>query len=153
MINLNSANELERECIEHIYDRLGMSIDCMGKDVEQFKKYIGFFDECVIYQPPYTDNHNNVRYSDLSIISKKLGFNIRFEVASLEKKSNLQYRVHDLIVQSKNMPEDVFCLVLVGKGFDNVVKEITPQLENLEKPTVILRSINEYKEYVDALLE
>lgn len=122
------------------------------KPVRLLATYTSLWNDVLILQPPYNDNTGNVRYNDWSIFSKTHGINNRYEISSLNvPNSELSSKAYRHVLESRNIPEDKLFLILLGKGYDRVVKQLDILIKKGNYPVVIMRTVEEYKDHIDEL--
>lgn len=143
-------NSLERECTEYVTNYIHRYTNLYLKPINELNYYREKHDNIIIIQPPYKNNAGNVQYNDLSILSKTLGIDIRYEVSSLEPNGTLKGKglIHSL--EAHNIPEKLLVLVLIGNGYDDIVKyTIRPLIQTNKLRVTIIRSVEEYKNHID----
>jgi len=122
--------------------------------VDELQRYRELFNSFVVNQSPYIDNAGNVRYSDISIYSKQHNVDIRYEIGSLNPKSEISSRVLRYIQESKNIPEKLLVLVLLGNGYDDIVEYYAKPLIRKEKLNItIIRSMDNYKKHINNIFQ
>lgn len=108
----------------------------------------------VFVQPPYRTKLNFDSWSDLALFDPNKGIDIRIEVMSLHPKSVLAERTYKPVRESKNMPEELLILILLGNGFDEYATYgIRDMIRSERLPVTIMRSIEEFEFYLKRMYE
>lgn len=149
------SNVHENECIGYAYQKISTYNNLYRKPEQQLETYrklcnkIGL--DVIFIQPPYFDYTGKQRYNDWSIFSPTHKIDIRYEVKSLNvNDSILCEQAYRHVKESKHIPEKLLVLILLGSGYDKIVKHsLLPLIAKKNLPVLILRSIEEYKAHID----
>lgn len=148
---------IEKKCLNHIVDNYNIKYTEGGQNVDSLairKTTLKYWNmDVVILQPPFTNYSGNRKYSDFTIHCPSRKIDNRYEVSSLTVTSELEARFTTLIKHSKELPENHLYLILIGVGYDNIVKhELLPMIKSNNLPVTIFRTIHEFKKHIKTVL-
>lgn len=146
------ADRFERECTEYVTNYIHRFTSLRYKTIRELEYYRRTENDLIIIQPPYVNYSNEVKFSDLSIISKSNGIDIRYEISSLIPDSTLAAKALKHALESLKIHEKQFVLVLLHHGYDNIVNDmVLPLIRKDNLPVMVLRTIEQYKNHVDEI--
>lgn len=147
-------NKLEKECVSYLHQYVIQFKDLYRKPVNLLDYYIGARIDLIALQPPYIDYSQSQRHSDWSLILPRLNIYNRYEIKSLDvNDSALCHAAYQQAIDCcKTMKEKHMYLILLGRGYDDLVKyKLLPLIQKKKLPLTIFRSLNEYRNHVDLI--
>jgi hypothetical protein len=148
-------NVHENECIGYACQKIQLYNNLYRKPEQQLDTYRKLCAKAgldiIFIQPPYFDYTAKQRYNDWSIFSPTHNIDIRYEVKSLNvNDSILCEQAERHVKESKHIREKLLVLILIGRGYDRIIKySLEPMIAKKKLPVLILRTIEEYKAHLD----